>query len=398
MFLLRFVARRRSPGVAPALALALAVAAAGPASALSSEAAADTKPSRFRSPDDGWFDLSAFLDEPYGFVPLAAPITEPAVGYGAVGTIAFLGRPSGVAGAEAYARPNVTAAGGLGTEDGTWGAFAGDLRHWRGGRLKTLVGAFDASVNLDFHGTGDSVLPEGRAVAYTLEPLGGLVRAQYRVRPKGRLWVGLGYALARTRFAFDAPAEAPGLPATPRQTRFGVLTPSLTYDSRDGFFTPARGTYVEAGAGFCDRAFGGEESFQRVTLLAMQFVPLHSRLTLGLRGDLGASYGEPPFYVRPYVSLRGAPAMRYQRDRVAQGEVELRWQLWKRFSVVGFAGHASAANRREGAEREATVTTGGGGVRYELARRYKLHVGADVAAGPDGAVLYIQFGSAWMRP
>jgi hypothetical protein len=130
----------------------------------------------------------------------------------------------------------------------------------------------------------------------------------------------------------------------------------------------------------------------------MRFVPLPARLTLGLRGDLGASYGEPPFYVRPYVSMRGAPAMRYQRDRVAQAEIELRWQFWKRLSAVGFAGHAVASNRREGAEREVKVTTGGGGFRYEPARRYKLHAGADVAAGPDGAVLYIQLCSAWMRP
>jgi glucose/arabinose dehydrogenase len=42
--------------------------------------------------------------------------------------------------------------------------------------------------------------------------------------------------------------------------------------------------------------------------------------------------------------------------------------------------------------------TGGGGFRYELARKYKLHMGLDVAFGPDGPALYVQFGSAWMRP
>jgi hypothetical protein len=33
---------------------------------------------------DGWLDLSGFLDTAYGFVPLVMPITEPAVGYGAL--------------------------------------------------------------------------------------------------------------------------------------------------------------------------------------------------------------------------------------------------------------------------------------------------------------------------
>jgi hypothetical protein len=117
-----------------------------------------------------------------------------------------------------------------------------------------------------------------------------------------------------------------------------------------------------------------------------------------VRGDGGASFGAAPLYMRPYVSLRGAPVMRYQRDLLAQGEVELRWQFWKRVSLVGFAGTAVAWNDRTVLERKVTVTTGGGGLRYELARRYRLHMGADVAFGPDGGALYIQFGSAWLRP
>src|SRR4051794_37838188 len=31
-------------------------------------------------------------------------------------------------------------------------------------------------------------------------------------------------------------------------------------------------------------------------------------------------------YLRPYISLRGAPIMRYQGDEAAQIETELRWQ------------------------------------------------------------------------
>ena len=45
--------------------------------------------------DDGWFDLSDFLDEKYGFLPLLVPITEPAVGYGAAGGLAFIDKPRG---------------------------------------------------------------------------------------------------------------------------------------------------------------------------------------------------------------------------------------------------------------------------------------------------------------
>jgi hypothetical protein len=108
----------------------------------------------------------------------------------------------------------------------------------------------------------------------------------------------------------------------------------------------------------------------------MQYVPLHPKLTLGVRGDGSFSFGDVPFYLRPYIDLRGVSKMRYQGEHAAKVEAELRWQFWKRLSLVGF---------------------GGAGFRYELARKYKLHLGIDVAFGPDGAAFYVQLGSAWMR-
>jgi len=42
--------------------------------------------SRFFDAGDGWLDISGFLDTAYGFVPVLASITEPAVGCGAADT------------------------------------------------------------------------------------------------------------------------------------------------------------------------------------------------------------------------------------------------------------------------------------------------------------------------
>ena len=50
------------------------------------------------------------------------------------------------------------------------------------------------------------------------------------------------------------------------------------------------------------------------------------------------------------------------------------------------------------ADRDQSVTTAGAGFRYLIARSYGLHMGMDVAFGPDDPVLYIVFGSAWLRP
>jgi hypothetical protein len=318
-------------------------------------------PSKFRSAEDGWLDVSGFLDQKYGFLRIVIPITEPAVGYGAAGALAFLDKPLG----EAHE---------LGTENGSWGLLAGDIRHWLGDRLETQAGIVHVSANLDFHGIGESRLLDEHPLRYSLEPTGGFLRAKYRL-DDSRAWLGLGYAFAVTRATFEAPAGTPGLPDFQRDTKVGGFTPSFTYDSRDNIFTPLRGTFVEAVLGVLSPALGGDNDFQRLQLVAIQYVPLFPTLYLGLRGDGASTFGDAPFYLQPFITLRGAPIMRYQGDQVAQIEAELPWQFWGRFSVVGLAGTGAAWNDLERVHNPQTIVTGGFGFRYEIARKYGIHMG-----------------------
>jgi outer membrane protein assembly factor BamA len=340
--------------------------------------------------------MSAFLEEKYGFIPIPLIITEPAVGYGAGLGAMFLSKPlpSSEAG---LGRPNITLAGGFGTQNGSWGAFAGDLRYWLDEHLQTLVGLIYASANLKFYGIGNDPALSDTPLHYNLEPKGGTARLKYRFGDS-RIWAGLNYAYSATDVSFEKPPGTPGEPIVPEDSTVAGFTPSLTFDTRDNFFTPNRGTYLEASGGFFSPAFGGDNDFQRAGVVAMQFIPLGSKLFLGVRGDAAASFGNEPFYLRPYISLRGAPTLRYQGEEIAQIDTELRWQFWKRFSVIGFVGGGIAWNNFERFDTKQTIVTGGTGFRYEIARAYGLHVGLDLAFGPDNTAVYIQVGSGWARP
>jgi outer membrane protein assembly factor BamA len=352
--------------------------------------------SKFTSPEDGWFDMSGMLQQTYGFLPVPLIITEPAVGYGGGLGLMFLSKPLPNAG-NGLGRPNITLIAGFGTENGTWGVSAADLRFWLDQHLQTLVGFVYASANLDYYGIGDNPALANNPLRYNLEPKGGTARAKYRFGDT-RLWGGLSYAFSATKVSFDTPPGTAGQPAYAHESNVGGFTPSLTLDTRDNFFTPTRGNYLEASAGFFTPAFGSDEDFQRANLLAMKFIPLSSEFSLGVRAEGSASFGDEPFYLRPYIGLRGAPTLRYQGEEVAQIEAELRWQFLKRFSLVGFVGTGAAWNDFEDLDNTKTIVTGGVGFRYELARAYGIHVGLDIARGPDNTAIYLQVGSAWARP
>lgn len=346
---------------------------------------------RFVDPVDGWFDVSGFLDTAYGFVPVVAPITEPAVGYGAAGALLFIDRE-----ATGKGRPNIAVAGGLRTENGTRGLFAGHLGTWMDNRLRTLVGVADADVNLDFFGLGGDRAPTGAALAYSIAMRGGTAGASYRIGDTP-LWLGLQYGLADTTATFGGPDA--GLAAADRELRMGALVPSVTLDARDNFFTPTRGWYVDLSVPVFREALGSDRDFQRPALTAMAYQPLSSSLYLSARGSAKSSSDGTPFYLRPFVYLRGVQAMKYQGEQAAEVELELRWQFHPRFSAVGFAGAGTArTDAVAGRHRDKTVTAGGGGFRYLLARTYGLHMGLDIGWGPDKPILYVIFGSAWVRP
>ena len=346
--------------------------------------------------DDGWPDISSFLDEKYGFLPIAMPITEPAVGYGAMGGLAFLSKPFGAT-SKGLGRPNITFVGGMGTANGSWGALAGDSRYWLDDHVQTLTGFIYASVNLDFHGIGQDSRFHDNPLRYNLEPKGGMLSAKYRFGDS-HVWAGLGYAFLSTKVSFDAPDTTPGIPDYDRVSNIGLLLPTVNLDTRDNVFTPVRGVYLEASLSVGGKWLGGDNNFTKAGLLAIQYLPLPHDFYFGLNLKGDAAFGDAPFYVLPYVSLRGVPVMRYQGQEVLALEGELRWQFYRRFSILGFAGAGNAWNDFERLDNSQGVVSGGGGFRYELARRYGIHMGVDIGFSRDTTAVYVQVGSAWMRP
>jgi hypothetical protein len=265
------------------------------------------------------------------------------------------------------------------------------------GRMRTMAALADADVNLEYFGLGGERPDGGTGFDYSIAARGGVAGGSYRLG-EFPVWLGVRYARVNTDVALED-AEF-GADVSPRDLdlELAALTPSLTLDMRNNFFTPTQGWYAELSTPFFREGLGSERDFEKLALQVMYYRPLGDTLFLGLRGGVKASSDGTPFYLRPYVWLRGVQALGYQGEQAADAEAELRWQLHPRFSLVGFGGAGIARSDIAGRKLEESVTAGGAGFRYLVARRHGLHMGLDLAFGPDDPVIYVVFGSAWMRP
>ena len=224
-----------------------------------------------------------------------------------------------------------------------------------------------------------------------------MVQGSWQVAPKSWWWIGMRYVYAEVEPTLR---DDPAFPGLVNAIRFKVSAPTaiLEFDSRDNVFTPTRGVYAETSYLVSRQQFGSTEDFERFQQVLMGWHPLARNVTLGGRANYAKSSGETPFLLRPFVQLRGVPALRWQGDEVTSAEVEGRWQFYGRWSAVAFAGAGRTQTSRAGFSTHDDVTSGGVGFRYELARKFGLHAGVDVAHSAGTTGVYFQIGNAWFRP
>ena len=354
------------------------------------------EPSRFRDPEDGQFDVSSFLEKPRGFLPVPIVITEPAVGYGG-GLAGMFLRPRKQAGEQGWARPNISAVGAIGTENGTRAAFAGDASRWADGRLKTLAGVGGGRINLDFYGLGANRASLDEAIRYSLDFELLFMQGTWQLRPKSPWSIGLRYIYSQVEPKLR---DEPVFPGLADRVDVDISAPAgvLEFDSRDNVFTPTRGIFAETVFLASREDLGASVDFERFQQVVMGWYPVTDAVTLGVRADYQRASDDAPFFLRPYIELRGVQAMRYQGDEMASAEVEARWRFRSRWSAVVAAGAGTAHSSGDNFSSTQDIVSGAVGLRYELARKFGLHAGVDVGFSSETTAIYFQVGNAWFRP
>jgi hypothetical protein len=360
---------------------------------------AQALPEGFVDPEDGQLDMSEWLVDRKGFLPVPIIITEPAVGNGGGLAVMFLrnsmretaerAKETGIQQA-----PDIWAAGAAATENGTKMAFAGGMKSFDEGRWKYRGGVARADVKLDFYGIGN-VDSGANSVGFALD---GWMSYQQVLARLGQTdnWAGLRWIYLDLNSAVDL-STRPGSGLLPDETtrRTSGLGLTFEHDSRDSIFTPSSGWLGALNATFFDPDWGSDTRFQAYRGHVFSYWPATKELIVAGRLDGRTSNGKTPFYLLPFIDMRGIPAGRYLDDNSGVVETELRWNVTPRWAAIGFIGAGRVWGRSTSYSETPSVVSKGLGFRYHLARRVGLWVGMDYARGPEGGVGYIQVGNAW---
>lgn len=351
----------------------------------------------FEDPLDGKFDLSRFLSTRTGFLPLAQPITEPALGFGIGGGLVFfhdkprtIETPDGVR----VVPPNATFVGGFLTEDDSWGGFAGHLHTWNDGATRYLVGGGYASLHLDWFGEGDSL--SGESIPYEINSWAFLQKLTFR-GGKSDFFFGAKQRVLVTEASFDTSSLPGDIESAELDSSISGLGPTISYDTRNSLFSPTQGTKATLEYLQYDDAIGSDYDYGSGLLEGCHYIPLSRRFTLGLRGAGEIATAGAPFYDLASVHLRGIEAGRYVDNVALTLEAELRWDVATRWSLVGFGGAGWVADEFDQLDDADAHPAGGVGFRYLVAREYDLRIGLDVATSEDNDAIYVTVGTGWLR-
>jgi hypothetical protein len=372
------------------MAAAIAVALASPGLV----AAADGG-SRFRDAQDGQVDVSDWLLDQKGFLPVPMVITEPAVGYGA-GLFALFFRESMREASTAandsgrLLPPDIFAIGGAATENGTRVGAAGGMVSFDDHRYRWRGGIGRVDMNLDFFGAGGTRRP----LAYNLKGWGTEQHGMLRLG-ESDAWVVARWVYSDFDNRFDVEGDAAAAGPIVRASRASGLGLSLEVDSRDNFFTPSRGWRGNLDVTWYDPSWGSDTRFQSYRAQAFGYWPAARSLVLAGRIDVRAADGDVPYYLLPFVDLRGVPAFRLQDRRTGVMETEARWNVTPRWALIGFVGAARAWGTTTSFDEGTGSVAKGAGFRYLIARRLGMYVGVDWAWSTQDHAFYIQVGSAW---
>lgn len=356
----------------------------------------DTNSKSIKDTLDGKIDLSNYIINAHGVIAIPYIITQPALGGIGLAVVPMLitpkKRPDGFQG---YIPPDITAGFAMYTANDSWAGGAIRIGSIPKHGIKYRAGLAYADMNLSFYKEYENIGTKELEFNIVAKPI--YLELSKKI-PKTNLYLGLQYIFSENILKPNFQGEVPEFISEKElNSKIGLFGTFLDFDTRNTIFTPNKGARLNLLYSLNDDLTGSDYKYQDLYGYINYFVPIKENWVSGFRFDFKQTYGNTPFYLDPYVDLKGIPALRYQGKTVLVFDTEQRIDLNFRWSIVACGGIGETIANNETLKTGTFVYNYGTGFRYFLAKSFGLRTGIDIAKGPDSWGYYLVFGHSWNR-
>ena len=324
------------------------------------------------------------------------PISSPALGAGVVPVLGYIFPFSRN---DKVSPPSIIGAAGLITDDGSRGFGIGAQLYLK--ENKYQVQAIFASGNLNYDLYGEGLITGNKEARLPLSQTGrvffgeGLRNIGHKIFVGPRVWIGTSTVTLQNQ-----EIDGVTLPDIGLHTTLVALGFVITRDTRANRFYPLGGSFIKFSSDFFTQGLGSKYSFQAYRFTFSKYWSLTDRQVLAYNLFFCGTGGAPPFYGNCIYGanneLRGYQAGRHLDRYMVATQLEYRLVLPKRFGVVGFGGLGGVVpGSDQFFRRSAFLPDIGGGLRFELSKKYHVNLRADAARGNNSGTWGIGVGEAF---
>jgi len=334
------------------------------------------------------------LGGPGAIVVAPLPISSPAIGSGIVPILGYI---FPISPEDKVSPPSIIGAAGLITNNGSRGfAVAGQL-YFKRNTYRITAGFGNADLNYNIYGTG---IQSG--LKLPLNQTGQAFFGEFLRRVGWKFFTGLRFSTGDSLISVR-PNNVSNFPIPPDvgiHTTLRAIGVQLTRDTSPNRFYPTSGSYFSFTSDFYSQGLGSKYSFQSYKMVFDEYGSLGKNQVFAYNAYFCATGGAPPFYENCIFGtsneLRGYVAGQYFSRYMLATQLEYRLVLPKRFGFVAFGGGGEVipgGGQLYGIQK--FLPSGGGGVRFQLSKKYHVNLRADIAQGRDGHTFGMGVGEAF---
>jgi outer membrane protein assembly factor BamA len=246
--------------------------------------------------------------------------------------------------------PDITGGAAMYTANNTWLTAAFRRGTFIKSRIKYTIGGAYGSINMYYYRT----VPQlgEKEFAFNIKTFAGFAQAIKRIGISN-WYTGLKYLFLNTDVTYEGnPLLPPEFVKTKEYSSIvSQLGAVIELDSRDNTFTPDKGMKLHLDGVLSDNIFGSDYDYWRINYYMYLYKQLSKKLVGGWRVDGQQAFNDPPFFLLPYIDMRGIPANRYQGNADILTEFEFRWDFYKRWSLMFYGGTGKAFESLQQAHR-----------------------------------------------